>query len=180
MTDTFNALVEKYTPLLRATAAKYCGMYSFDELYQEALIGLWKAAVRHDGDGSFQAYAGTKVRGNVLNYIRSAADGSRYKKPPVFVLDGDAHLSTIAADAEESSAVPRTTIDMARYKRRILKALRGKFKPDWVGVFEDRVYTCAPWADTQRTYSIAKGTIHLRMTRMMEWLINDSGLGDKQ
>lgn len=63
----------KYSPLLRSAVGKLCAYpFDYDDLYQEATLGLLKAVKSYNGEkGSFSAFAKLCVESELLTYIRS-------------------------------------------------------------------------------------------------------------
>jgi len=74
-------LVEMHMPLARRIAAtlfanRHVREHSFDDFHQFALIGLVESAQRYDAATGvpFEAYAAARVRGAVLNGVRSLSE----------------------------------------------------------------------------------------------------------
>jgi len=74
--DTVNQCVQWYSPLLTSIARRYASdashpLMNFDDLYQEATIGLLHAWHRYDPTrGSFPAFAQRCVSNAVMDYLR--------------------------------------------------------------------------------------------------------------
>jgi RNA polymerase sigma factor FliA len=76
-----NALVEQHLSLARRIAAhlfanRHVAEHSFDDFHQYALVGLVEAARRYDACTGvpFEAFAAARVRGAVLNGVRSLSE----------------------------------------------------------------------------------------------------------
>jgi RNA polymerase sigma factor for flagellar operon FliA len=76
-----DALVEQHLTLARRIAAhlfanRHVAEHSFDDFHQYALVGLVEAAHRYDASSGvpFEAYAVARVRGAVLNGVRSLSE----------------------------------------------------------------------------------------------------------
>lgn len=69
----FAALAGRWHDFCSYLARRYCTRwYPLDDLYQEAMIAVWKSARQWEaGRGRFGAYAGSAARNNVLMYIRN-------------------------------------------------------------------------------------------------------------
>jgi RNA polymerase sigma factor (sigma-70 family) len=93
-------------------ARKLAPFAGYDELYQWGLIGLWDASNRWHGDEyEFQFYARTRIKGQIVDELRSSGKFVRRlssEKQPKFTDISDLQLT-------DSSAVP---VDRAAHSRR--------------------------------------------------------------
>lgn len=83
--DRAQAVVFKYAPLVKGVAHKIrstlpeVALFNIDDLVQSGFIGLLEASKRHDPDrgASFRTYAGIRIRGEILDWLRAANPGTR-------------------------------------------------------------------------------------------------------
>lgn len=74
MGQDVDALVESNLDLVREIARRHFGARAGDDdLIQMGNIGLWEAAQRWDGSGSFRAYARICIYHNMIDYTRRPA-----------------------------------------------------------------------------------------------------------
>lgn len=107
--DAFMELMKRYFPLIRAKAARYQHTTAFDadDLYQEGLLGLFRAACTYNPDGpaSFRTYAGVCISRRIIGACRSAL---RQKALPLHAsvsIDGGD-----AAHLEDHGSSPETVV----------------------------------------------------------------------
>lgn len=72
--SSFDQIASSFHPLIVSMIKRFHIYKDFDEYYQVALIGLWRAYQKFDeSKGSFSAYAYTTVRGTILSYLKGNA-----------------------------------------------------------------------------------------------------------
>ncbi len=89
--DAFNEIAEQYRPLIEGCVCYFCGRIDSEELEQEALIALYRAACTYDMSNSrvsFGLYAKICINNSLISLLRS------YKKQEDnAMLDVDEHDS---------------------------------------------------------------------------------------
>lgn len=71
MAADVDVLVSSNMDLVKEVARKrFAGRHGDDDLIQMGNIGLWEAAQKWDGSGSFRAYAYVCVYHNMIDYVR--------------------------------------------------------------------------------------------------------------
>ena len=69
--SSFDQIASSFHPLIVSMIKKFHIYKDYDEYYQIALIGLWRAYQKFDeSKGSFSAYAYTTVRGTILSHLK--------------------------------------------------------------------------------------------------------------
>jgi len=69
--SSFDQIASSFHPLIVSMIKKFHIYKDYDEYYQIALIGLWRAYQKFDENkGSFSAYAYTTVRGTILSHLK--------------------------------------------------------------------------------------------------------------
>lgn len=91
-----NALVEQHLPMVRRIARKLSrsvDCMEYEDLVQEGVLGLLDACERFDlervenPDNAFVAYASMKIRGAMLDRVRTLRAGTRTYHPHLVSLD---------------------------------------------------------------------------------------------
>ncbi|TYR79735.1 sigma-70 family RNA polymerase sigma factor [Priestia megaterium] len=78
----FEQIASAFHPLIVSMIHKHHIYKDFDEYYQLALIGLWRAYQKlDDSKGSFSAYAYTTVRGTILSHLNATAQREERETP---------------------------------------------------------------------------------------------------
>jgi RNA polymerase sporulation-specific sigma factor len=75
--DAFVELCNRYFPLVRAKASTFHGIaLEADDLWQEGLLGLFRAAMTYspEGSASFQTYAGVCISNQMISAYRVSAN----------------------------------------------------------------------------------------------------------
>ena len=73
-TEAFNQIAERYRPLIEGCICYFCGKIDFEELEQEALIALYKAACTYDSGNtnvSFGLYAKICINNSLISLLKS-------------------------------------------------------------------------------------------------------------
>ena len=73
-TDAFDKIAEQYRPLIEGCVCYFYGTIDFEELEQEALIALYKAACTYDSGNtnvSFGLYAKICINNSLISLIKS-------------------------------------------------------------------------------------------------------------
>lgn len=83
-------------------ALKYHPVYGFDydDIRQEAMIGLWQASEAWDGSSAFTTYAIYKIRGRILELHRQNTPGKRRSIHGTMDIDLVQYDSAVEDDAE--------------------------------------------------------------------------------
>lgn len=66
----FDEVVVQYKNYLYKESGKWAINYDFEELYQMALIGCWKAFKNYTGEVLFLTYAARCIQNEILMYVR--------------------------------------------------------------------------------------------------------------
>lgn len=72
--DAFDKIAEQYRPLIDGCVCYFCGVVDSDELEQEALIALYRAACSYDSQNSrvsFGLYAKICINNSLISLVRS-------------------------------------------------------------------------------------------------------------
>lgn len=77
--ESFEEVLKKYKPLIKAEMKKL-GIYkNFDDFYQIGAIALWNAYENYDPDkGNFSAYAKAVIRGKMQHHLRKEAGYDKF------------------------------------------------------------------------------------------------------
>lgn len=107
--DAFMELMKRYIPLIRAKAARYQNATAFDadDLCQEGLLGLFRAACTYDphGPASFRTYAGICISHRIIAAYRS------YFRQKHFALNSSVSIhDENAAALEDQVSSPETVL----------------------------------------------------------------------
>ena len=87
----FESLVDKYLPVIKVKAQKYCMLADMDDLIQEGLLGLWSAVQTYnfDSTASFKTYA-YKCIDNRINTGANKGKGKKHIPTELLIyLDSD-------------------------------------------------------------------------------------------
>ena len=68
----FDEVVIQYKNYLFKESHKWAMNYDFDELYQMAMIGCWKAFTHYTGEVLFLTYAARCIQNEILMYVRKS------------------------------------------------------------------------------------------------------------
>ena len=68
----FDRVVKQYKNFLYKESWKWQVHYDFDELYQMAMIGCWKAFTHYNGEVLFLTYAARCIQNEILMYVRKS------------------------------------------------------------------------------------------------------------
>ncbi len=118
--DAYEALVDGYLPLVKVTVSRMSinlpSFISREELYSAGCVGLVSAVERYDAgrDAQFTTYAITRIRGAVLDELRSHDILGRVVRDRVNRIEkAEAALlsSGSSADPEEIASVAGLTMD---------------------------------------------------------------------
>ncbi len=72
--DAFSKIAEQYRPLIEGSICYFCGKADYDELEQEALIALYRAACTYDfgnSNVSFGLYAKICINNSLISFVKS-------------------------------------------------------------------------------------------------------------
>ncbi len=72
--DAFNKIAEQYRPLIEGCVCYFCGKIDYEELEQEALIALYRAACTYEPEKSsvsFGLYAKICINNSLISLMRS-------------------------------------------------------------------------------------------------------------
>lgn len=108
-----------------------------DDMHQEGLIGLWQAAERWDGRGTFRGWASVRVRGAMRDWSRRqhprGVAAARRKEPVLMCVsldrtfreDGEPMIASLASTHDvETEATAHIIFDELPDKERFLVAAR--------------------------------------------------------
>jgi RNA polymerase sigma factor (sigma-70 family) len=117
MSKTCDRLVTDNLKLVYHVAKQYRDMYCYEDLVQEGMIGLVKAARRFDPslDNQFSSYAVPYIRGEILHYFRDRNNIIKHPRgeKPVAVLSLNYSRSDLDPPVEciDIIASPEKTVD---------------------------------------------------------------------
>lgn len=126
--DAFMELMKRYIPLIRAKAAPYQNTTAFDadDLYQEGLLGLFRAACTYDpqGPASFRTYAGICISHRIIAAYRSALRQKHLALNSSVSIDGDD-----AASLQDHGSSPETVVIAQENLQRVQDRIRHQLSP---------------------------------------------------
>jgi len=126
----FNGVVKQYKNFLYKESWKWQMNYDFEELYQMAMIGCWKAFMHYTGEVLFLTYAARCIQNEILMYVRKCQGCKSEDKQVKFIVNLEAVIGT-NKDGQESllqDTIGATDDDIEEYgereiKRKLLKKL---------------------------------------------------------
>lgn len=126
--DAFMELMKRYIPLIRAKAAPYQNTTAFDadDLYQEGLLGLFRAACTYDpqGPASFRTYAGICISHRIIAAYRSALRQKHLALNSSVSIDGDD-----VASLQDHGSSPETVVIAQENLQRVQDRIRHQLSP---------------------------------------------------
>lgn len=106
--SSFEQVASSFHPLIVSMIKRFHIYKDFDEYYQVALIGLWRAHQKFDeSKGSFSAYAYTTVRGTILSYLKGNALREERETP--------AEYDLLALNEDPAPIVPLEADTISQY-----------------------------------------------------------------
>lgn len=111
------ALVEKYMYLVQQIARnRFSSRLPDDDLLQTGLIGLWEAAQKWNGNGSFKSYARVCIYHNMLDHVRGLnakkrSDGEDLEEWDDYTLDRFDDLDVMELMDDIDKAWPRESME---------------------------------------------------------------------
>jgi len=117
-----NQLVERYLFIAEHHAGRIYSLVKnhveYDDLLQEAMVGLIQAIERFDPDRGikFVTYSAFRVRGAVIDSLRDGGDFERHKQNAISEI-GDGQEETIQKRAEEAGFSHQKIIELIQYYR---------------------------------------------------------------
>jgi RNA polymerase sporulation-specific sigma factor len=94
----FDEVMKQYKNYLIGESGKWSIHYDFEELYQMASIGLWKAFKKYDGSVLFLTYASHCVQNEILMYVRKAQGCQSESKQIKSIVNLEATVSNKKGD----------------------------------------------------------------------------------
>ncbi len=149
--DTENALVEQYLPLVRTVVGRLAmtlpAHVSAEDLHSAALVGLLQSirGFNTQGGASFETFARFRIRGAVLDELR------RMDWVPRLVHDKARKIQTTLGELEQRLGRPPTETEMARKLGLGLEEYRA-----WLEEVRPVAFVCLDAAPRQGTHDNAQ------------------------
>lgn len=150
MTDEQEALVIANLGLARKVSIRFINFLGYDEAYSEACLGLIKAALTWDGQGSFTGWASVRVNGELKDEVRRRTPGSRYwrDKDPEYKVSVNS-LNVLVEngwnnDPEDTDRLPEEQCEINDIKRRVFSAIEKLVDERQVTIIKDQYFEDLP------------------------------------
>ena len=99
--EAFSEIVEQYRPLIESSLYHYVDRFDYDELEQEALIALYRAACSYDpkvNNVSFGLYAKICISNSLISFVRYSKKNESVYADPIEKADGDVAVCDPSVD----------------------------------------------------------------------------------